>query len=68
MFINNLGKRILSKDFTTIDASETVSNFPVQSEDFIRSLKFGFYQTKQAFSYTLEHLDENLDLGGMIIL
>lgn len=59
MFINDSGKRILSKKLTKIDASDAVPDFPVLSEDYLRSLTFGVYQIKQAFSYTLEHLDED---------
>lgn len=57
MFINDSGKRILSKKWTKIDGSDAVPDFPVLSEDCLRSLTFGVYQIEQAFSYTLEHLD-----------
>lgn len=64
MFINDSGKRILSKKLTKIDASDAVPDFLLLSEDYLRPLTFGVYK-KQAFSHTLEHLDED---GGMVFL
>lgn len=57
MFITDSDKRILSKKWTKIDGSDAVPDFPVLSEDCLRSLTFGVYQIEQAFSYTLEYLD-----------
>lgn len=49
-----LSKKNTRQDISSID-------FPILTEDFIRSLTFGVYQLKQAKSYTREHLDENGD-------